>query len=533
MDIDTRYGEEASGMKKRLVLTAVAAFALAVHVPFAAFATGGPEAAAADAGPLKLKILFAGITWTKANLDMNESEELKTWEKLTNTDLTFVTPPWSNYWEKVNLYFASGDLPDVVGTVGPAYIAGLVDTGNVVDLTSYVQGPLGQALIEKTALERQDFAPLTIAGKIYAVPTLQALADASEGFMVRQDWLDKLGLAQPTTLEEYRKVLNAFTYRDPDGNGKNDTYGITGRSNFMYLPVGFMGAFDLWGSPGRVTWEAKNGKVFAQSTQEKYKEFLKYMRALIYDDKVVSPNALFNTSDQWKQEMFGSVVGMWFHSSTRIDEYFMTNMMNANPDWKARGIKLSALIPPLGPNGHGGAQNTFATASGFLFTTALRNPDRAFAYFVRAFTDPVLLDFATYGLEGRHHTVKDGAKVWVADAKKDERLHQVRDLVFLESKYPINDELVAFTWGERALESYKINKRYNLPVNTDFVGKPVLEEEKTYANLDSTQLEYTMKIVSGKLDLEAGWLQMQQALKDGGLEKVQAAYQKWYDTKAK
>ena len=43
----------------------------------------------------------------------------------------------------------------------------------------------------------------------------------------RQDWLDKLGLKYPETLDDMKNVLIAFTNNDPDGNGKNDTYGYT------------------------------------------------------------------------------------------------------------------------------------------------------------------------------------------------------------------------------------------------------------------------------------------------------------------
>ncbi len=35
----------------------------------------------------------------------------------------------------------------------------------------------------------------------------------------------KLGLEAPTTLDEFMEVAKAFTFNDPDGNGKDDTYG--------------------------------------------------------------------------------------------------------------------------------------------------------------------------------------------------------------------------------------------------------------------------------------------------------------------
>src|SRR6185436_7991830 len=46
------------------------------------------------------------------------------------------------------------------------------------------------------------------------------------GLLIRQDWLDKLGLKAPTTLDEFFEVAEAFTEKDPDGNGQNDTFGF-------------------------------------------------------------------------------------------------------------------------------------------------------------------------------------------------------------------------------------------------------------------------------------------------------------------
>lgn len=43
---------------------------------------------------------------------------------------------------------------------------------------------------------------------------------------LRTDWLTKLGLSEPKTWEEVLQISNAFTTKDPDGNGKADTFGI-------------------------------------------------------------------------------------------------------------------------------------------------------------------------------------------------------------------------------------------------------------------------------------------------------------------
>ena len=44
--------------------------------------------------------------------------------------------------------------------------------------------------------------------------------------MIRKDWLAKLGLKEPQTVDDLYTIAKAFTEQDPDGNGKKDTYGL-------------------------------------------------------------------------------------------------------------------------------------------------------------------------------------------------------------------------------------------------------------------------------------------------------------------
>ena len=64
-------------------------------------------------------------------------------------------------------------------------------------------------------------------GKNYGIA--QPMNQAPMAMFWRKDWLDKLGLEVPETLEEYEKVLTAFVEQDPDGNGKADTAGAAER----------------------------------------------------------------------------------------------------------------------------------------------------------------------------------------------------------------------------------------------------------------------------------------------------------------
>ena len=77
--------------------------------------------------PLEFSILLNAIMWTKNNLDINESEELKAWEEYSNTRITFITPPSSEYEDKLSIMTAGGDLPDVI-------VSGSSDKFDVNDL---------------------------------------------------------------------------------------------------------------------------------------------------------------------------------------------------------------------------------------------------------------------------------------------------------------------------------------------------------------------------------------------------------------
>ena len=70
------------------------------------------------------------------------------------------------------------------------------------------------------------FNPVVRDGKVYGMAISPNLTEG-QVMLIRQDWLDSLKLEAPTTIDEFENIISAFTNEDPDGNGKNDTYGFT------------------------------------------------------------------------------------------------------------------------------------------------------------------------------------------------------------------------------------------------------------------------------------------------------------------
>jgi len=133
-----------------------------------------------------------------------------------------------------------------------------------------------------------------------------------EGLVIRKDWLDRLKLPMPRTTEELFQVAKAFTERDPDGNGKNDTYGYGAYFETKGLIDAGLGRrfFPLLGAFGvPVNWDLSSAKNFRLSFRKpEYLAALQYVRRL-NDEKVIDPKWVTYNKDNfraaWKQGRFG------------------------------------------------------------------------------------------------------------------------------------------------------------------------------------------------------------------------------------
>lgn len=174
--------------------------------------------------------------WAKAFQDELGIKVKYNWIATTNDDAT----------QKLNVMIASGDLPDFFG-VTPIQLKQLVDAGMVEDLSdlySKYATPLTKKFLEGEGPEQLNSAKFN--GKLMAIPSGGSSIDGAPLLWVRTDWLKKLNLTEPKTMQDVYKIAEAFTKQDPDGNGKNDTFGLgvnkgIGASGIMGLSGYFAG----------------------------------------------------------------------------------------------------------------------------------------------------------------------------------------------------------------------------------------------------------------------------------------------------
>ncbi len=129
-----------------------------------------------------------------------------------------------NMAQKTDLAIASNTLPDAM-VVSQFQLNQMIKADELADLTiayDRYASPVMKSIIDST--EGTAMEHVTVNGKMVALPSVDS-EDISL-MWIRQDWLDRLGLDVPTTMEELEQVAAAFVHKDPDGNGQADTIGI-------------------------------------------------------------------------------------------------------------------------------------------------------------------------------------------------------------------------------------------------------------------------------------------------------------------
>lgn len=290
-----------------------------------------------EARSISIVISNLGMTFP-SGMDENDNRYLNYIEEQTGLEIQITTPPVEVYDEKLDVIMSSGNLPDMLHAYEPVWFGNYAKQGAFQPLDDLIDryGPHLKEKIPAEAWERVRYG-----GKIYAVPSLNEVSGV-ELMYGRKDWLDRLGLQPPKTLEEYREVIRAFTQDDPDGNGLDDTIGLT-----LMIDLGrsspFFGAFGTQLD----TWFERNGKLVNGSILPETKEALAYLNGL-YEEGLLDREFPLNLQNNLFEKIEDGKVGLF--SATWYD----TRGPIAANKLKDPQAEWIAFPYPTGPKGQKG-----------------------------------------------------------------------------------------------------------------------------------------------------------------------------------
>lgn len=149
-----------------------------------------------------------------------------------------------------------------------------------------------------------------------------------KGLFIRKDWLEKLGLNMPASWEELYETAHAFTHNDPDGDGVNNTYGLTGDGlgTLRYF-------FASTGISNRYWNKDENGNWFFGALDDRNIVPLEWLRKM-YKDGSLDPDFAATTWREGLQKFSSNAFGLCVRNA---DADWIRNVMEkhygaANPD---------------------------------------------------------------------------------------------------------------------------------------------------------------------------------------------------------
>lgn len=439
-------------------------------------------------------------------------------ESFPNINIENQWVSYAGYLEKIPLAIASGDLADLQFCNAFNDIPLMMDADVLTEC-----GPLleehGQNILAVTPEQAWDSTlydgqQMAVAHNVYDLNIWLSI--------YRQDWLDKLGLGVPQTIDEYGEALRAFTTNDPDGNGADDTYG-----RLLYNTIRFdddiFHAFGVAvGHHMNGFWRERDGVLALDWVQPQMKDALAWMRA-VWADGAFHPDSISIPLGRGSDAFLGGFVGNMYSSWNGID--VNTERLQAvNPD--------AVLVPGPAPEGPGGRG---FTGEGwpwcYVIPRTAEHPAECVQILDYFYSPDIVAQVFCEGVPGvTNKGLNENG--WCVEFTREEKAEMGDQWANLVNEYqdvttyqgwwlPYNtvgstpifpnmpddmkahfEEILANKYSETALEAREISQEY---IRLTAKKRPVEADKENWPGLQTRFAEFISQAVAGTIDLDQGW----------------------------
>ncbi|MDF2713156.1 MAG: bacterial extracellular solute-binding protein [Paenibacillus sp.] len=466
------------------------------------------------------------------------TQNLPVWseiEKRTGVKVNWDVTAVAQYNQAMNIRLAAASgLPDILQLPGTPVNYG----------TDGIIRPLNELIdkyapnIKKYFADNPAIANLHKApdGNIYALSADISGTTATDpmGWLIRKDWLDKLGLKEPTTLDEWYDVLKAFKEKDPNGNGKPDEIPLSPQYTWGGLAL-FGNALGLHLAEYSYGYSVDaNGKIKNDWLDPKAKELIVWLNKL-YAEGLLDPEFMSKKSDKILADITREVIGSTNHLLNATSKF---NSAIGKPD-----ANWIMTLPPA----NGGNKRFYEKAapiSGYwAISKDAKNPELAIKWLDYIYANEEGQRLVAYGIEGVSYKMVNGKPEFtdfvLNNPDKLDSISALRSLGAFPNTPWIRAEKGALSGQPEALlksnpqlleqakriEPYLIDNtplKYVLPTPEE-----ADLEKRLGADLNTYQEETLLKFIYGKEPID--WDKFVKRMKELRVEELIAIKQKQYD----
>jgi len=468
--------------------------------------------------------------------------EVKTLWSVTDTNGAFNT--------KLRLAMTSGqEMPDIVTINDKLLVSELIESGMFREVGSLFDEYANDTWKAAMNLDPNVWTAYTRNGERYGIPVLDTAYNSDYLLWIRQDWLDKLNLPLPRTLEELETVMDAFKNNNPDGLAPDKV---------VPLSVGWKTSMNTWrGDPSWVfgafgtlpkQWnEAEDGSLEYGSINPGMKEGLIKLNEWYEKGYIPAEAALWDESKVLEPAVAGTagiVAGPFWMIGSSLRPT-VENVPHAV--WKP-------LYIPTGPDGTAMRHGTHYVNGVTLINKNMKNPEAFFTYqnyLYENFANPQPGGVFEHGLfEGYDYVLSDNGEPLFTDedipggAVNAKRYLLVRDGaripdIFVNSVLNLADGKEPTTRHEKEAVQYyttevvnivqKLMEQVDISKKDMFVG-PTTETMKSRQDyLNKLEESVFNEIIYGKKGPEA-FDEFVATWKSSGGDDITREVNEWYQS---
>lgn len=445
----------------------------------------------------------------------------------------------ANYYDKLATMFASKQTPDVFFINDISNWEPLAKQGILAPIDINVVKEAAPDHFKHINEKNEKMWELGKAnGQLYAIPKSMG-QEYNTVTVWNNNWLKALGIDKiPETIEEYEAAFEKIKNGDPDGNGKNDTYPISGIGGNYYRQFDWV--FGAYGVMPEM-WGLENGKVINGTVSERAKEALTKLNEW-YKKGYIHPEFLTDDQSKVAQRFDSQMIAINNTNLINVSDktpHGRANLANGGEGYAER-IAYGPL--PVGPYGDRGDWLWGPLSNFVCFGAHMKDDIEKQKVILKILNDlnynEEVAVVAQYGFKGESYEYNDekvGKQSGIrqlGNYGKDTNANAELGIGFF-NLFKCND------WADLSIANLYQNSEYIAEQEklaswnsyNDLLMRANTKSTLTYAKtLQTLKIQAYSEFINGTRNLEGDWDSFVNEYMASGGEILQQEAQEFYDT---
>ena len=472
-----------------------------------------------------------------------EHPSLQKYCEITGIELELVEPPMGDDGTFFNMVITSGEYPDIFYAgdmmTYPGGADGAIEDGIILNHNELVEQYASNYLSIYNSASQADQRKMRTAAGVYKFVKIGSNVIEgimNSGLVMRQDFLDAVGMSAPKTIDELTAALRAFKTE----LNVEVPLALPSITDTMVTSCDSLaGAF---GATTNKFMLDENGNVTHGYLQEGYADFLALLQTWM-SEGLIDIDSINRTASDCLKMTYTGISGAAFAGCFQVME-MLTLGQSENPEYNIVGVNTMRLEDPDQQLTLCGVNHTFSGGAGnFWISTTCEDPIAAIRFIDGLYNEDINLLF-TFGVgeleDGNWTYVEENGERQYSDYimnNPDIPYGTMRFVAYLQQLTSRTlDSLEMQQYGYDLCQqcwdawSYHVDDSRLIPASVTLTAEENAERNEIMTDLDIYMLEGAYNIICGDEPVEK-WAEYVATAKDLGIDRAveitQAAYDRY------